>query len=455
MFKKLLFITFSLTNIFNVCHATSYPINDHIKNTSDNKYNKSNQEPVFTQANTFFEYPNRQTFTPNELTTTSTMFFYTPALASQLGSVKNVKKFIVESVNISNTTYQNSGVPLEIKIAGIQKFYAPYDDTLNLNNGRFESFSDTKPNEHIKNLSASHFILVNRFYSQHHFSTGAGERGGIYAYISPQFNSPNGTRTFTHETGHLLGAMHDATINKDEALIEHAYGYNCNGYASTMSVGRNRGTPFLSSPHILINGQPCGDEHANFAKALSNQLDKNNNYLKDLPNIKPLEEPQGQFNFNKFRVIETEDKEYLQITVSFNDINKNTSVQLFSDSTLLKNFDNPIIASAQKNEIFLLNYELVQDWEYQQNTKILFTVEFPTQIKLSTNTITYNISSDETDIELKEINNTTAEKTKSGGISLLIGLLTPLAFIRRRQTNTTYIKSHTQNIVKSDKPVLN
>lgn len=428
--KAIILTILTLQNITNTSHATSYPINNNLTNT------KEARAPSNVSTNNYIEYPNKQIFPETELTTISTMFYYTPDLLSQLGSITNVKKFIIESVSVSNTTYENSGVPLKIKVAGIQEFYAPYNDTLDIDNGRFDNFSDKEPDKHIKNLSASHFILANRFYAEHHFTLGAAQVGGIFAYISPQFDSDKGTRTFAHETGHLLGAMHDANVNQNEALINHAYGYNCSGYASTMATGQRREIPFLSSPEILINGQPCGDERSDFAKALSNQLNKKNNYLKELPYIKPLKKPQGQLNLNTFKTIKTQNKEHLQFTVNFTNVNKNTSIQLFSNSTLLKNFNNPIIVSAQNNESFTLEYELTDDWEYQEDTNITLSVEFPLQINPTVNKITYNISSDETNQDTTENNsntNTSQDKT-SGGLSFVLALLTPLIFIRRKQT---------------------
>lgn len=412
--------------------AITYPIDDIPAITI-----KSDKKIQYAQASDILEFESEDKFEEHELTTTGIMFYYTKDAVNGLGSFENIEKFINNSIDIGNQAYINSGIPARVQAVGLKEIYFNYNDKNTLQQGRLSQFANSKPENKYKNLKASHFVLINRFYKDTHKTLGAAYTPGNVSYISNQYNNTNGSFVLIHELAHNKGVQHKSS--ESEALKGKAYGSTCDYFASIMGTGRIL-HKFFSNPNIYINGHQCGDETHDVAGALQEEFDKKGDYLKSSQTSKiiPLAAPTGLFSFNSFNISSNEDGESIDIKVSFENTTKGASVQLFSNnSKLIKNFENPILISDNTADTKEIKVELDEDWRHSEDRAVTFYLKYPTQVNAAYEEITFNIDSFETDTELTT-EPVKAAKKESGSINFFLSiLLCSIALFRKTRSTDT------------------
>ena len=207
---------------------------------------------------------------PPPTTTLRLLVLYTGEAETHLLGAAKLEEFVQNDVNLGNTAFQNSRIPVQVELVGIRKFVyretgEPYDDLTFL---RMSNDVDNLRREY----GATHVILlVSRMTS----ACGIGDlmRKDKYLDATRPFQGSAVVRanclggfTLIHEIGHTLGCEHDPDWGSPVqfALFPQAYGHIVDGNFRTVMGYPNScdngcpTAPYFSNPAVRFNGVPTG-----------------------------------------------------------------------------------------------------------------------------------------------------------------------------------------------------
>jgi hypothetical protein len=209
------------------------------------------------------------------------MVLYTPELVSSLGSVNAVESRINQLINVTNTSYVDSEMSIEVNLVHSGEINADNDSStgtilaeIQSGSGVFSTVAALRASK-----GADLVVLMRDFKSLHNGSCGI-------AYIlgnSATGTMPNSDKaygfsivhngdyvvgnslyfcsdySFAHEIGHNFGFAHDRDHAGSGGVFDYSYGHDDGSgtFATVMSYDRPQAGKF-SNPNIDCNGSPCG-----------------------------------------------------------------------------------------------------------------------------------------------------------------------------------------------------
>jgi peptidyl-Asp metalloendopeptidase len=203
-------------------------------------------------------------------TTLRLLVLYTDEAEHQLLGAQKLEEWVQGDVNLGNSAFQNSGVPVQVELVGTRKFAytetsEPYTDLTFL---RMSNDVDNLRREY----GATHVILLVARMTD---ACGIGDLMRKDKYLDPTrpFQgsavvraSCMGGFTLIHEIGHTLGCEHDPDWGSPVqfALYPQAYGHFVDGnFRTVMSYPYSCSNgcptaPYFSNPSVRFGGVPTG-----------------------------------------------------------------------------------------------------------------------------------------------------------------------------------------------------
>lgn len=184
---------------------------------------------------------------------------YTPAALKNAGSVSAMKALIQMGVADSNTSYQNSGVNLSLRLVGIMAL-SQAENSFTSDLSALKGTSDGKwDGVHAQRKAVGADLVAVVAYYANSSTAGIGYVGSTY---SSGFSITKTTSfkqlSFTHELGHNIG-------------LNHSDGYeNSSGkFRTVMAYGSYTRIPRFSNPAIDYNSYATGTSSNNSASILN------------------------------------------------------------------------------------------------------------------------------------------------------------------------------------------
>jgi hypothetical protein len=209
-------------------------------------------------------------------TTIDVLVLYTPGVESKYAG--NPTTRFNHLFNVSNQVYADSGVDLQVRLAGAVK--VNYADTGSADTALDDMTYGRSVFSNVEALRSQYkadMVLFYRVYGRTHGSCGLawvnpGEQGNLsgewsrkYMYAHVGIDAcPD--HTTVHELGHNMGLNHSRVQDGSGGTFPHALGYGVSGvftdvmaYTSVFGVDYWTGTVYkLSNPAITCRGLPCG-----------------------------------------------------------------------------------------------------------------------------------------------------------------------------------------------------
>lgn len=197
--------------------------------------------------------------------------------ASAAEAIGDVPAFVQLAIAETNQGYRNSGVPLDMVLAGTWTTdYVTVDFNTDLS--RFQNTSDGFLDEfhaHRNTVAADVAVLLIRDPAYQYCGLGYLNANAAYAFSVTEHRCATGNYTFGHEIGHNQGAHHD-TANASNPYFSYGHGYQmpAHGWCTVMAYACS-GSPACprinhwSNPKRFRNGVPMGSTASNNAEVLT------------------------------------------------------------------------------------------------------------------------------------------------------------------------------------------
>ncbi|MEE9327740.1 MAG: M12 family metallo-peptidase [Cocleimonas sp.] len=218
---------------------------------------------------------------PVGVATIDIMVLYTPELVSSLGSVSAVQSRINQLISVTNTSYTDSEMSMQLNLVHSEEIDADNDSSSGAALAQMQSGSGVFSNvDALRTSKGADLVVLMRDFKQLHsgscgiaYILGNAATGTMpnsdkaYGYSIVQ----NGDYTvgnsiffcsdysFAHEVGHNFGFAHDRDHAGSGGIFDYSYGHDDGSgtFATVMSYDRPQAGKF-SNPNIDCNGSPCG-----------------------------------------------------------------------------------------------------------------------------------------------------------------------------------------------------
>ena len=188
----------------------------------------------------------------------------------------SVEDFVQREFDFANDIFAESGIYVQLQIAGIEMVTVAPGDLLRQYNAFRRSASEYRGMDALQDMHEADFAFLFKQREATPWACGvaslqavredhAVRRGISQCHVGSEFNDTETTRyyerasiTFTHEMGHLLGLQHNLAASTSTPLFAYSYGYvlpeydpnlsdEWNGYGTIMSYS-DKGTRRFSDP---------------------------------------------------------------------------------------------------------------------------------------------------------------------------------------------------------------
>lgn len=197
---------------------------------------------------------------------------YTPAAKRAAGGIAGIESRIDECINQTNTSFQNSNIPVQVQLA--------YSAMVGYN----ESGSAETDRNALQDPADRRMDVVRTLRDNYHADivvllVNDANLSGVsyimdkpepafeaYAYCVVKLDDAFSNLSFAHEIGHILGARHECNADNATTPFPYSHGYSASNYRTIMS-GNTSATriEFWSDPDIQFPGtnSPTGSLSGN------------------------------------------------------------------------------------------------------------------------------------------------------------------------------------------------
>ena len=258
----------------------TYNLDQHNHDEMADCGHESHEEGAHFDVESLRKLNSRATDT-TESSTIDILVLYSPEALEYSGSELSIEATISQAIELSNESYDNSNVPLQLNLVHSAQTEDNESGSFSTDLTRLQRAEDGYFDE-AQSLREEHYadmvvlITAPGEYCGIGFtpSTVSGIQGGEYAYSVVAANCVD-YYSFQHEVGHNLGLQHDESNAPSSTAFEGSYGYRWTGennrtYRSVMAYSPGTRVPYFSNPEVSFEGGTTGaNGAANNAGVLS------------------------------------------------------------------------------------------------------------------------------------------------------------------------------------------
>jgi hypothetical protein len=189
-----------------------------------------------------------------------------------------------QAIDTTNLCYANSNIKPRVRMVYCGP--ANYDESGNYNT----DLNWLTSNSYIKELRNQYGADMVAMIVENGQYCGMGWVGpaASYAFCVVNRGCASGNKSFPHELGHNMGALHDKFVDPS-GTYNHGYVYCPGSWRDVMAYANQCGgtrVPYFSNPDVLMNGVPMGDAAtANVARVINENAAMISNFR---PTVVPL-----------------------------------------------------------------------------------------------------------------------------------------------------------------------
>jgi hypothetical protein len=244
------------------------------KNTPPCAHDLPTLFPVETQKEVFFQPltpsagQSLAATIPDDASIIDVLVAYTSQARATAGTALDIENKIVTALELANTAYENSKIALRLRLVHTMEldgnesdnFQTDLDIITNNNDGHWDEVHlarDTSGADIVTLLNDSTeycglaWVLTDRLNSS----------GDTAFSVVSQHCITN--HSFTHETAHNMGAMHDATNSNQGGIYTDSHGWRFTGesgeeWRTLMAYAPGSRINYFSNPLVMYDGVPTG-----------------------------------------------------------------------------------------------------------------------------------------------------------------------------------------------------
>jgi peptidyl-Asp metalloendopeptidase len=208
------------------------------------------------------------------------MMLYTKRAASRY--LQDPKDVIELAIEQANETFRNSGIP-NVNLRLVDARMVNYDEASGTKfDHLFRMVDGIGAFREVGNLrDEKHADIVGLMVKDPKDCGLSARVGGTAdeAYFVVHHSCAALTISIAHEVGHILGARHDRSIDKNDRPFPFGHGYvNGKKWRDIMSYNRSCNgcprIPFWSNPRVMYEGEPTGTEREDTARVILEQAER-------------------------------------------------------------------------------------------------------------------------------------------------------------------------------------